>query len=202
MKRLRYLENLENKIRGWLPREPESPYHQKTPHLEKARLLVKPAAPFMDIKVQRNIGIAFGLGLGILLVGLVGCLDVNRTYSTLERYFSFAGVDPKSHYLFRDLTDQMSTYLMVVVMGVFSMLFSLLCFKSRFVQSLLPSNRPNARLAGGLEGGGGAAAFGGLRFLFLYAFTGDQIELYMFIAFFCIGAFLVGLGILVGLRRK
>jgi hypothetical protein len=76
MNLLRYLEN---RIRGWLPKEPTIPRPQKRMPLgEHPKLPAKPEITTIpDRRLQLNNGIIIGLGAGLVLVGFLGWLSVN-----------------------------------------------------------------------------------------------------------------------------
>ena len=194
---------IENRIRGWLPKEPTLQRPKKSgPVAENTKVPAKPDVTTMpERRFQLNNGIIIGLGIALVLIGFLGWFYVSYTYGTLKNFFLANGYDPNSYYLFKDLTNQIAIYLTLMVTGVVALLWGALMLKSRAVRELFSSMGPHARLGNGLIGGGGALAFSSMRFLFLYILASDYLQLEFFIAFFLVGVFLLACGILA-LRRK
>jgi hypothetical protein len=194
---------IENRIRGWLPKEPTVPRPQKTGSVaENTKVPAKPdAITIPESRLQLNNGIIIGLGIALTLIGFLGWLSVNYTYGTLKNFFLANGYDPNSYYLFKNLTEQIAIYLTLMVTGAVALLWGALIIKSRAVRELFSSKGPHFRLGNGLIGGGGALAFSSVRFLFLHIFASDYLQLEFFIAFFLVGIILLACGILA-LRRK
>ncbi len=191
-------ENLKNRIRGWLPKEPTLPRPQRrSPMNEHAKVPAKPDVPMMpDHRLQLNNGIIIGLGAGLILAGFLGWLSVNSTYGTLKNFFSAGGLDP-SYYLFNRLIDQMAIYLTLMSAGAYALLFGALMLRSRAARRFFYRKGPHYHLGGGLMGGGGASALSSMHFLFVYILTSDYLQLQFFLAFFIAGVFLLACGIVV-----
>jgi hypothetical protein len=60
-------------------------------------------------RAGRNNGIAIGLAIAFIITGLFGWFDATYMYSTLSSIFEGFGVDPSSHYVFRDLNYAIAT---------------------------------------------------------------------------------------------
>jgi hypothetical protein len=193
MNPIRYLEN---KIRGWLPKEPTLPRPQRrSPITEHEKVPAKPDVPMVpNRRLQLNSGIIIGLGAGLVLAGFLGWLSVNTTYGALQNFFSAGGLDP-NYYLFNRLIDQMAIYLTLMGIGAYALLLGALILRSRAAQRLFYRRGPHYRLGGGLMGGGGAAALSSIRFLFIYLLASDYLELQLFFVFFIAGVFLSACGI-------
>jgi hypothetical protein len=194
MNLLRYLEN---RIKGWLPKEPTLPHHQKRGAVsEHAKVRAKPDVTMMlDRRFQLNSGIIIGLGVGLILVGFIGWLSVNYTYETLKSFFSAGGLDP-NYYLFRNLIDQTAIYLTLMSTGGVALLWGGLISKSSAARRLFSSKGPYYQLGGGLTGGGGALALSSMRFLFIYILASDYLGLEFFFVFSTVGVLLLACGIL------
>jgi hypothetical protein len=194
---------IEKCIRGWLPKEPTLPRPQRSrPVAENTKVPAKPDVTTMpERRLQLNNGIVIGLGIALVLIGFLGWFSVSYTYGTMKNFFLANGYDPNSHYLFKDLTDQIAIYLTLMVTGVVALLWGALMLKSRAFKELFSSMGPHFRLGNGLIGGGYALAFSSMHFLFLYILASDYLQLEFFIAFFLVGVFLLACGILA-LRRK
>jgi hypothetical protein len=189
---------LEKRIRGWLPKEPTLPHPQRRgPVSEHAKIPTKPDVTMMpDRKLQLNSGIIIGLGIGLILVGFLGWLSVNYTYGILKNFFSASGIDPSTYFLFGDLTNQIASYLTLMSIGVYALLFGALILRSRAVRRLFSSKGTRGPVGGGLMGGGCALALISTRNLFVYILTSDYLELQLFFAFFLIGVIILACGIL------
>jgi hypothetical protein len=200
MNLLRYVEE---RVRGWLPKEPTLPCPQRSDSVaENTKVPAKPDVTTMpESRRQLSNGIVIGLGIGLVLLGSLGWLYVNYTYGTLKNFFLANGYDPSGYYLFRDLIDQIAVYLMLMVTGGVVLLWGALMSKSRAFREFFSSMGPHARLGNGLAGAGGALALVSMRSLFLYILASDYLELEFFIAYFLAGVFLLACGILT-LRRK
>jgi hypothetical protein len=193
MKRKRTIENL---IRGWLPSTPTMPHHQnRTPALQSTKALANPLPPVLENRFQRNGGIVIGLGIGLLLIGAVGALIASQTYSEVQRFLSYDGVET-NNYLLRDLIDQITIYLTIIVAGAVAVIWGGLILRSQTARDETLNKRPRARLAHGLMGGGGTLALWSTRSLFSYILTSKYIELELFIPMFIIGIILVSCGFL------
>ena len=191
------IKYLENRVRGWLPKEPALPRPQRrSPVSEHAKVPAKPDVPMVpNRRLQLNSGIFIGLGAGLVLAGFLGWLSANNTYGALQNFFLYGGLDPNSYYLFNRLIDQMAIYLTLMSVGAYALLFGAFILKSRAAQRFLYRKGPHYHLGGGLMGGGGASVFSSLRFLFVYLFTSDYLQLQFFLVFFAAGVFLVACGI-------
>lgn len=118
-------------------------------------------------------------------------------YGTLSSIFEGFGVDPSSHYVFRDLNYAISTYQTIAVAGVIVLLIGVLLeMKPGF------SGSSGNRLAGALWGGGGALALLSLQNLFLYMRISEFLYLEFFITIGSIGVLLLVLGTIVYLLKK
>jgi hypothetical protein len=194
---------IENRIRGWLPKEPTLPRPQRSgPVAENTKVSAKPDVKIIpERKIQLNNGIVIGLGIALVLIGFLGWFSVSYTYETLKKFFLANGYDPNSYYLFKDLTGQIAIYLALMVTGAVGLLWGALLLKSRAVRELFYSMGPHSHLGNGLIAGGGVLFFSSMHCLFLYILSSDYLELKFFIAFFLVGVFLSACGILA-LRRK
>jgi hypothetical protein len=152
----------------------------------------------LEGRFQRSIGLGLGLGLGVLLAGGVGVLFSLQTYQNVARYVDFQG-NAMDNWLFRDMTSQISFYLTLVAAGTICIFWCWLKMRSNSARAQMLS--PN-RLSNGLIGGGGAAAFGSLKLLFMYLLTGDSVQLWLFAPFFAFGAGLAAAGILMDWRKR
>ena len=188
------LQNLEKRVRGWLPKAPELPRLQRRSSIsEKAKVPAKPDVPIMpDRKFQLVSGITIGLGAGLILVGFFGW---SSTSIIAERF------DPNS-YLFRNLVDLMAIYLMLMSGGAYGLLAGILILRSNAARRLFYSRGPYYRLGSGLMGGGGTLALISLRSLFVYIFTSEYFELQLFLVFFTVGVLLLACGIFALSRGK
>jgi len=189
---------LEKRIHGWLPKEPTLPHPQRKGSVnEHARVQAKPDVTVMpDRKLQLNNGIIIGLGIGLILIGFLGWLSSSHTYETLKNFFLASGVDPNTYFLFKDLTNQIAIYLMLMSAGGYALLVGALILKSRVARGLFFSKGTRSRLGGGLLGGGGALTLMSTRNLFSYILTSDYLELEFFFVLFLVGVFLLACGIL------
>jgi hypothetical protein len=188
-------------IRGWFPSTPTVPHHQnRTPILENTKALANPLPPLLENKFQRNGGIVIGMGIGLLLIGSAGALIASQTYSEVQRFLSYTGVET-NNYLLRDLIDQITIYLTITVAGAVAIFWGGLILRSQIARDMTLNKRPRARLGHGLIGGGGTLALYSVRSLFSYILTSRYIELELFIPMFIIGIVTVGCGVLA-LRNK
>jgi hypothetical protein len=198
---LNYKKQLENRIRGWLPKTPTLPnYGNNTPKMQNTNALSKPMPRILDYKFYRNSGMMIGLGIALVLAGFLGCLSVSTTYNEFQKILSYSGYNP-NHYFLKDLTNQLAIYLTVIVMGAVSLVWSAIILKSHKVRDLFDTKGPHAQSGGGLVGGGGALAFGSLIQFFQFILTSDQLFLGMFIVFFSVGLLIFSCGLFM-LRRK
>jgi hypothetical protein len=168
--------------------------------IENTEALSKPLPPLLENKFQRNGGIIIGIGLGLLLIGSAGALIANQTYSEARTFLSYGGVET-NNYLLNDMIMQIAIYLTITTTGAIAALWGLILLRSNTARELTLNIRPHARLSGGLIGGGGALAFGAVRFLFMFLLTSDQIQIQLFIPTFAVGILLMSCGILV-LRKR
>jgi hypothetical protein len=189
---------LKTKIRGWLPNTPKLPKTNMATHPVVITNQVYPLPPQLEYKFQRNAGIGIGLGLGLMMTGGFGTLISMQTYREVARYVGYEGA-AMDNWLFRDLTGQLSIYLMMFVGGAICILWSWLALKSNQARQLTLNRN---RSANGLMGGGGAMAFYSLRLLFMYLLTGDIVQLQVFVPIFAIGFALFSVGLLLGRKKK
>ncbi|HSV48933.1 MAG TPA: hypothetical protein VLH35_01340 [Candidatus Acidoferrales bacterium] len=189
---------LETKIRGWLPNTPKIPKTNMATHPLVNTNQVYPLPPQLENKFQRNSGIGIGLGLGVMMTGGFGTLISMQTYREVARYVGYEGA-AMDNWLFRDLTGQLSIYLMMFVGGAICILWSLLALKSNRARQLTLNRN---RSANGLMGGGGAIAFYSLRLLFMYLLTGDIVQLQVFAPFFAVGFALFSFGLFLVWKKK
>ncbi len=186
------------RIRGWFPQTPALPKPQvATAQVPPARTQTVPLPPVLENKFQRGAGLVIGLGLGLVLTGGIATLFSMQTYQNISRYVGYEGA-ASDNWLFRDLTSQLSIYLSILAAGAICVLWGFLMSRSNTArwQTLNPN-----RVSSGLIGGGGAAAFGSFRMLFMYLLTGDVVQLWLFVPFFAFGTVLMGAGFL-GWRQK
>ncbi len=192
-------KSLENRIRGWLPKEPKLPNPERrgtvSEHSKPPAKLDVTTIP--ERRLQFGKGIVIGLGLSLTLIGLFGWLSTSRTYETLKNIFLASGIDPNSYYLFIDLIDVIALYLMLMTTGMVALILGFMPKLPR----IFYTQGPHARLGNGLIGGGGALAFFSLRSFFVYMLSSDFFELEFFTAMFSVGILLIVFGILA-LRRK
>lgn len=189
---------LKNRIRGWFPGTPVMPNPQATPQMQPSRIKPTPLPPQLEGKYQRDVGLGVGLGLGPVLLGGFGTLMSMQTYRDVARYVGYEGA-AADDWLFRDLTSQLSIYLMLLTAGAVCVVFCLLFMRSTRAREL--TLNPN-RLSNAMVGGGGAMGFYSLRMLFMYLLTGDVIQLQLFMPAFTIGVVVAGAGLFWGWRRK
>jgi hypothetical protein len=191
------IKYLENRVRGWLPKEPTLPRPQRrSPVSEHAKVPAKLDVPIIsNRRLHLNSGIFIGLGTGLILTGFLGWLSANNTYGALQNFFLYGGLDPNNYYLFNRLIDQMAIYLTLMSVGAYALLFGALILKSRAAQRLFYRKGPHYHLGGGLVGGGGALTLISTRNLFVYILTSDYSELQFFFVFFITGVFLSACGI-------
>jgi hypothetical protein len=138
-------KSLEHRIRGWLPNTPKLPQVQpRTPMLKSVKAVTyPPPLPMPEKKYQRNIGMVFGLGFGILMIGLVGAFNSYTNYNDLLNLLNSNGINP-SHLpntVFRDLLDQTGLYLTLVVLSVGAIIWGVLVLKNRFFREIFQNNR-------------------------------------------------------------
>ncbi len=194
---------IENRIRGWLPKEPTLPRPQRSgPVAENTKVPAKPDVTVIpERRLQLSNGILIGLGIALILIGSLGWFSVSYTYETLKKFFLANGYDLNSYYLFSELTNLIAIHLALMVTGAVALLWGALLLKSRAARELFSSKGPHARLGSYLIGGGEALALSSMQPLFLYIISSDHLQLKFFIAFFLVGVFLSACGILA-LRRK
>jgi hypothetical protein len=189
-------KSLENRIRGWLPSTPTQPRQQdRLPTLRNTKALASPLPPILENKYQRNGGIVIGMGLGLLLIGVVGTMIASQTYSEVKTFLSYDGV-VSNNYLFRDLINQITIYLTIIVAGAVAMFWGELALRSKTFREISLKKGPLSRLGSGLVGGGGALTFYSFRSLFSFLLTSSYIELELFATMFTVGIVIVGCGFL------
>jgi hypothetical protein len=142
-----------------------------------------PVANMSRPKIALIMGVLMGIGIGAVAIGL-------------NQWASIA-------YSYRTLRDERlaSLYLDLVSIGVFSLIMGLLAIKYPYPFGLLNSKSPNAKLVGGLIGGGGTIALLSLQNLFYFLPSQDYFSLELFAAEVSIGLFLVLLAAAVNRRR-
>jgi hypothetical protein len=88
-------KSLEHRIRGWLPSTPKLPQVQpRTPMLKSFTAVTYPPPPMSDKKYQLKIGVVFGLGFGVLMIGLVGAFNSYTNYNDLLNLLNSNGINP------------------------------------------------------------------------------------------------------------
>jgi hypothetical protein len=191
---------LENRVRGWLPKEPTLPSPKRRgPASESSRPPTRiDVTTIPERKLQLGKGIVIGLGIALTLIGLLGWLSASRTYETLKNFFFASGIDPNSYYLFNDLIDLIAIYLTLMTTGIVALILGGFMPKP---PRIFYSQGPHAHLGNGLIGGGGGLAFFSLRSFFVYILSLEFFELQSFMVMFSVGVLLIVFGILV-LRRK
>ena len=152
-------------------------------------------------KAGRKNGIAIGLAIGIALLGLFGWTNVSFTYDSLYPIFEEFGLDPKTHFVFRNMNFLIASYQALTVIGV-ALLFLGLLFEWKPGLWGFSGGGNRNRWAGGMLGGGGALAGLSLVFLFLYIRVVEYIDLEFFVACASIGLLLIALGLGIYERKK
>ena len=77
-------KNLQNRIQGWFPSTPTIPSHTRPLIVQNTQTPAPPIPPPLENKLQRNIGIIIGLGIGVLLLGSAGAFFTSRTIMRLR----------------------------------------------------------------------------------------------------------------------
>jgi len=147
----------------------------------------------LESKFQRNCGLAIGLGLGVLLLGLLGLMFANQNYNDVARYVNYHGTRD-GDWLFRDLTRQIAIFCSVSVTGAITVLWGWLKLRSKSARQEILCKYP---VRNGMIGAGGAVAFISLQHLFMYLLIGDSFQLFLFSLPFAFGVVLVACGFAV-----
>lgn len=109
-------KSLENRVRGWLPKEPSTPKYQKMGIIkENFRAQPKPETKMLpEMRSQiLNIGVVVGIGITLVVIGLAGW-----SMSTLEyNQWTFNLQNAHTFYPIRDLLLQISIFLTLAVVG-------------------------------------------------------------------------------------
>jgi hypothetical protein len=151
---------------------------------------IPPPPPDLEAKFQRSAGIVIGIALGVLLVGLLGLLIANLNYNDVARYVNYNGTR-NGDWLFRRLTNQIATFSSLSIAGAITLFWGWLTLRRKKAKQMMFKNNP---IRNGMIGGGGAMAFYSLTSLFMYLFTGDSLQLWLFLPPFIIGVVLVSFG--------
>jgi hypothetical protein len=77
-------------------------------------------------RVAWTSGIAIGLAIALILLGLFGWSNAAYMYATLGSIFEGFGLEPRRHYVFRDLDWLISGYQAITVAGVVVLLLGVL----------------------------------------------------------------------------
>ncbi len=67
-------------------------------------------------------GILIGMGVMMILLGFLGWFMANYLFERLSYIFSECGIDINRHYLIKELSQLMYTYVFLVVIGLVSLL--------------------------------------------------------------------------------
>jgi hypothetical protein len=205
-------KSLENRIRGWLPTTPKLPQVQpRTPMLKSLSAVTYPPPPPMsDKKYQQNIGMVIGLGIGILIVGSAGALFAYINYNDLLNLLNSNGINPNHlpNTVFRDLLDQISVYLLLVVLSIVAILWGILGLKNKFFREIWLNNRPYVMEGNILANSGAILVLFSFGIIFRYllysnnALIHNSINLWLPGVFIYIGACLIVAGIAAWSRTK
>jgi hypothetical protein len=152
-------------------------------------------------KAGRKNGIAIGLAIGAILLGLLGWSNAALMYGTLYPIFEDSGLDPSSHFVFRNLNLLISSYQAITVIGAALLVLGILFEWKPGLWGFSGDDTRN-RWASGMLGGGGALAGISLMYLFYYLRAMDYLYLQFFVTCASIGLILIVLGIVLYRRKK
>ena len=92
-------------------------------------------------KTQFAKGILIGMGVMIIMLGFFGWFRANYLFERLSYIFSECGIDVNRHYIIKDLSQLMYTYVFFVVIGLVSLLIGVFgVLKEKIPQKKLPHN--------------------------------------------------------------
>ena len=86
-------------------------------------------------------GILIGMGVMMILLGFLGWFMANYFFERLSYVFSDFGIDINRHYLIKELSQLMYTYVFLVVIGLVSLLIGVFgVFKEKLPQKKISHN--------------------------------------------------------------
>ena len=199
-------QRLQSRIRGWFPSTPTLPIHNSSP-IQNTMPLTRHLPPDLESKYQRRIGIAIGLGLGMLIIGVGGALFTTTTYNTILSLLSAQGLST-DYYLLRDLIEQTAFFLMLATGGVFTMILGAAGLRSKLMRTATLEKSCN-KLGNFLFGFGDGLIMLSFRPLFIYLLAPNNpilnhefLQLKFFAGLLITGVILATTGIVSWRRKK